>query len=255
MVVPLPPTDHIVGLDLGQSSDYTALAVLERSFRYTDETLSEFIADYAVRHLKRWQLKTPYNVIIDEVVKLVASPPLDNPRLAVDQTGVGAAVVDLLRAAEPKAMLRPVLITAGHQITETNGEKHVPKKELVSTLQVLLQSRRLRVAPLPERELLVKELLAFKVKITLSANETFEAWRERDHDDMVLAVALAAWLGEQEGAVAYEIGVWGIADRGGVPGVDPTRGPPLTENQRAYRERNWRSHRDGRQHFGYRDYS
>jgi hypothetical protein len=27
----------------------------------------------------------------------------------------------------------------------------------------------------------------------------FESWRERDHDDLVLAVALAAWLAEQAG--------------------------------------------------------
>ncbi len=36
----------------------------------------------------------------------------------------------------------------------------------------------------------------FKVKITTSANETFGAWREGQHDDMVLSVAMAAWLGE-----------------------------------------------------------
>jgi hypothetical protein len=43
----------------------------------------------------------------------------------------------------------------------------------------------------------VKELESFRVKITASAHETFEAWRERDHDDLVLAVALAAWVGQQ----------------------------------------------------------
>jgi hypothetical protein len=44
---------------------------------------------------------------------------------------------------------------------------------------------------------LVTELRAFKVKITAAANETFESWRERDHDDLVLAVALACWLGQR----------------------------------------------------------
>jgi hypothetical protein len=34
------------------------------------------------------------------------------------------------------------------------------------------------------------------VKITEELNETFESWRERDHDDLVLAVALAAWAAE-----------------------------------------------------------
>jgi hypothetical protein len=90
-----------------------------------------------------------------------------------------------------------VLITSGHTIHFENGAWHVPKKELVSVLQVLLQSGRLKIANLPERELLVKELLAFQVKITTAANETFEAWRERDHDDLVLATALACWWGEK----------------------------------------------------------
>ena len=42
-------------------------------------------------------------------------------------------------------------------------------------------------------------MATFTTKITTSANETYEAWRERDHDDMVLAVALAIWLGEKYG--------------------------------------------------------
>jgi hypothetical protein len=42
---------------------------------------------------------------------------------------------------------------------------------------------------------LAEELAAFRVKITLAGNETFEAWRERDHDDLVLAVAMALYLG------------------------------------------------------------
>ncbi len=70
--------------------------------------------------------------------------------------------------------------------------------ELVSVLQVLFQSRRLQVARrLPMASVLVKELENFRVKITVNANETFESWRERDHDDLVLAVAMATWLGER----------------------------------------------------------
>jgi hypothetical protein len=50
---------------------------------------------------------------------------------------------------------------------------------------------------LPEAENLAHELSSFKVKVNVnSGKETFESWRERDHDDLVLAVALAAWLGE-----------------------------------------------------------
>jgi hypothetical protein len=32
-----------------------------------------------------------------------------------------------------------------------------------------------------------------RVKITASGNEQYGAWREGEHDDLVLAVALACW--------------------------------------------------------------
>jgi hypothetical protein len=140
----------------------------------------------------------PQTTIVSDVVKLVQTPPLAEPLLAIDQTGVGVAVVDQFRQAQPRARLVPILITGGHEITWEGGAGHVPNKELVSSIQVLFQARRLKVANVPERETLVKELINFRVKITISANETFEAWRERDHDDMVLAVALAAWLAEDQ---------------------------------------------------------
>jgi hypothetical protein len=42
---------------------------------------------------------------------------------------------------------------------------------------------------------LAEELGLFRVKVTAAANETFEAWWERDHDDLVLALALALYAG------------------------------------------------------------
>jgi hypothetical protein len=36
------------------------------------------------------------------------------------------------------------------------------------------------------------------VKINIStAHDSYEAWREGDHDDLVLSVALACWAGER----------------------------------------------------------
>ena len=37
------------------------------------------------------------------------------------------------------------------------------------------------------------------MKISISGNDTFEAWREKDHDDTVLAVCLACWYAEYHG--------------------------------------------------------
>ncbi len=36
------------------------------------------------------------------------------------------------------------------------------------------------------------------MKITVAGNDTYEAWRESDHDDLVLAAAMAAWYGEKK---------------------------------------------------------
>jgi hypothetical protein len=72
----------------------------------------------------------------------------------------------------------------------------VPKRDLVSAVQVLLQNRRLRVAEsLREAETLKRELLNFRVKIDpRTAHDSYSHWREGDHDDLVLAVSMAAWF-------------------------------------------------------------
>jgi hypothetical protein len=63
---------------------------------------------------------------------------------------------------------------------------------------VLLQKRRLQVAhALPAAAVLVNELENFRTTVSLAKNDSFESWREGPHDDLVFAVALAAWLGEQ----------------------------------------------------------
>ena len=70
------------------------------------------------------------------------------------------------------------------------------KIELVSVLQVLLQSRRLRIAGgLEHAATLEEELRTFRVKT--AANETFESWHERDHDEILMALGVAVWHAEK----------------------------------------------------------
>jgi hypothetical protein len=189
-------------VDLGQVNDFTAIAVLERPLVSLEEALDRRLPSYALRHLQRLPLGTPYPTVVQSVVSLLGSAFLSGCTLVIDQTGVGRAVVDMLFNAlngRVSCMFFPITITAGHEVTCSESNRlHVPKKELVGTLQLLLQTRRLQVArTLPEAGVLVKELENFRVKVTAARNETFESWREGQHDDLVLAVALAAWMGEQ----------------------------------------------------------
>jgi hypothetical protein len=49
---------------------------------------------------------------------------------------------------------------------------------------------------------LVRELENFKVKVNIhTAHDSYETWRESDHDDLVLALALAFWWAEQRPAL------------------------------------------------------
>ena len=57
----------------------------------------------------------------------------------------------------------------------------------------------------PEAALLVQELLNFQVKVTTAGNDTYGVWREGQHDDLVLATAVALWFGER---VGDGFGIW-----------------------------------------------
>lgn len=189
---------YIAGLDLGQAQDYTALAIVER---FGDKPENY---DFHCRHLQRWTLRTPYPAIVLDTVKIMNSPEMQRgegrPVLAVDATGVGAPVLDLFKREKMHASLKPIQITGGNEVTQENGVYRVPKRDLVSTVQVLLQNGRFKIAAsLPEASTLRRELENFQVKINNNAHDTYGAWREGTHDDLVLAAALCLWYPKGSG--------------------------------------------------------
>jgi len=147
----------------------------------------------SVRHLERLPLGTSYPTIVQRVAALLASPPLmGDAVLIVDGTGVGAAVVDDFRLA--LRSLIDVTITGGTNTTFEPPDRYkVPKRDLVSALESLVQADRLKIASaLPEVPTLVNELLNFQVSTTEAANDRYEG-RSGVHDDLVLAVAMGCW--------------------------------------------------------------
>jgi hypothetical protein len=177
-------SSYIVGLDLGQKRDYSAIAILQvidRTFQQRDPVTWEHQRDVCVRlpYLERVELGTPYPDVVAHIQQLMADARLHDSTLVVDATGVGAPVVDLLRQADLPCRLMPVTITGGEQDSPVRGGYHVPKRELITGLQVLVQQGRLQI---PRRLLLaeafVKELVGMK---------------EGSRDDLALATSLAWW--------------------------------------------------------------
>jgi hypothetical protein len=200
-----------VGLDIGQSQDHTALAVCEQ--------VGKEPHSYHLRHARRFELGTPYPEVAEEMAGLMRRDELTctevtkqrsghtietrrrerPPTLIVDATGVGRPIVEML--GEKGLSPASIWITGGDSVTVDGSEHRVPKRELASTVQALLQSARLRFAEdLPFREVLKEELKKFRAKINLDTGEaSFEHWRERDTDDLVLALACALWYAEHVG--------------------------------------------------------
>ena len=194
--------DYFIGLDLGQARDHTAIAVLERteiSLGQSPVTFSPIIEKRrSFRHLERLPLGLDYPSIVEHVRELVQRPELaqSTTTLVVDATGVGRPVVDLLRRAGLPCRLMPVTITGGDKETCESGMWHVPKRDLIAGMVVLFQRGGVEICGhLPESETLAAELGNMRIKVSLSGQDTYGAWREGEHDDLVLAAALACWRG------------------------------------------------------------
>jgi len=189
---PTPPPDrYYVGWDVGQSQDYSAIAVLKKAQ-----------GRYTVAYLARLPLGMSYPDQLAQVKALMHRKPLDKAQvtLAVDATGVGKPVVDLAA----KEGLSPVSVSIHGGDTATWDDKRteakVPKKDLVSTLVILAQCGAVKIAQgLQHGDLLAKELSDYQIKINPNtANVSFGNGREAEHDDLVLSVAIPLWVGEYQ---------------------------------------------------------
>jgi hypothetical protein len=220
MPVSYPPQIRFyVGLDLGQSGDPCALAVLQRTISRGAFDAAAFapreVVRFEVRFLERWRLGTPYPEVVarvGEVLENLCQRFLTaDVELLFDRTGVGRAVGDLLfalpvfrrqRGAGCGAVrLEPVTLTHGQAVTVSPGGEGVglPKRDLVSAAVVLFQSGLLLIAEaLPDRSVLVNELVNFRVKVSAAGSDTYgNDGKNAKHDDYVTAVALPAWAAQR----------------------------------------------------------
>jgi len=196
----------ILGCDLGKVRDYTALCAIERWQEYCNwpyEHHENGECQYRLVYLERFPLNTDYDDQI-EYTKLIYDDAIDRyedknikPELIIDATGPGLPMYDHF-----KKVIRGVkgaYFTNGHDVNQEGGVYYIPKKHLATNLQIILQGKRLKFGRnIKETKTLKKELMNFQYKFNeQTGNTTFEHWRERDHDDCVLAVAIALWYSEK----------------------------------------------------------
>jgi hypothetical protein len=191
---------YYLGLDLGQRQDFSAIAVVERRERQSSAFAPPELDSLAVRLLERVPLGTPYPEVVDRVRTIAQMQELrGHCCVAVDATGVGAPVVDLLRSAGIGCEICAVTITGGEKAQSSGSwagvtRWSVPKQDLIAGMQVLLEKRELRIAHgLRTRGDLVRELLDMRATTVRGGRVRIGADGCGEHDDLVIAVALACW--------------------------------------------------------------
>ena len=235
----------IVGVDVGQKVDPTAIVVAEAVRRertpargwtlprglgalnlVTGEQVryapAEVETVFVARHLERLPLGTGYPAVAARVAGVCRNlherwkgqaRPFPGRWLFVnvDATGVGAPVVELVQAAVAglPLVLTAATFTHGDRVEGRYGDRagmRVGKAHLVSRLQVLFQTGRVELPQdHPEAAAMLRELLDYEIRIDDDAHDRYGAFRVGAHDDLVTALGLAV-LAEP----------WAERDRGSV---------------------------------------
>jgi hypothetical protein len=178
-----------IGLDLGQKRDHTAVVVVERIDHKRAFAGSAF-EKLAVRYAERLPLGMPYPAIVARIREIVrCNDLLGKCVLAVDATGVGAPVVDMLRAAQLGCSVSAFVITGGDY---SSGDA-ISKRDLMAEVLLLLEQRLLEIGKLKEGARLMKELTDIRLASHGLGRYRVGADGVGEHDDLAIALALACW--------------------------------------------------------------
>lgn len=157
-----------------------------------------------VRFVERMPLGTPYPRVVERVRRIVSSQELlGQCVLAVDAGGVGAPVVDMLRAARLGCSMTGYMITGG----ERSAGESVTKRDLLAEVQVLMEGGKLTIGNVGELGRLTKELMDVRIITGMNGRRRMGADRSGEHDDLVIALALACWKANAGGrGGGYSVG-------------------------------------------------
>jgi DNA-binding Lrp family transcriptional regulator len=208
----------VIGVDLGQAYDYTAIVAVERvkittfdSWRQAplkqkidlNNPLSEIepvfntSREYHVRLIERARLGVSYADIVKYILNLVNREGIKEKKaiIALDASGVGRAVFDMLDEAGIKHV-KAITVTGGEKITDDDPYYNVPKSELASLVKGLFGRKIIKITKgINDADALTRELENFVIKKTQAGHVQYEAGS--GHDDLVSALSLACFIAQE----------------------------------------------------------
>jgi hypothetical protein len=190
--------DAIIAAYIGQPHEPGGLVLVERietltgefdglRKRWNTETV------YRVRQIERPEPGTRLTDVADRVGELCSGFSGGRLTLLVNVTACGRPPVDLLIERRLKPI--PIISTQSDVARRGKGSVHVPAKEMVSSLSILMAERRLQ-APrdAANADTLAEQLREFRAKP--KPKPTNEPWRQEETGELVGALMMAVWWGE-----------------------------------------------------------
>jgi hypothetical protein len=186
-----------IGIDFAARRDFTAIVAVQETVQpgdTWDRGWKQVLLPpkRVVRLAQRLRRGIDYTAIRDHIVELARHPSLVDASVWADQTGVGLAVISMLR--EQGVALNGVIMTGGDRPSQpAHDEWRVPKSVLIETLNVAMSSGELRFAhDLKDLPALRQQMADFQVELTQSGRLTANAV-SGSHDDYVIALALTTF--------------------------------------------------------------
>ncbi|HKM07755.1 MAG TPA: hypothetical protein VJ869_12295 [Sphaerochaeta sp.] len=194
--------DFCLSQDLGKIGDYHGQILTETKMKVRGRTAMArgwdedshqdvMYPEIIVKWIDRNQ--DSYDKLIDDTLMRMQKVEIyENCWHVVDATGVGIPTIDFMR----RNGLTPIgiWITGGHSVNSQDYGYTVPKLELINTLQLAFSSGMLKIAQGVNQEYLNQILHEFQVfKDKKATSGKMEAWRESDHDDLVMSLAINVW--------------------------------------------------------------
>lgn len=195
-----------VGVDLGKRQDFTAVAVVEECVwaegrRNPVDYAPVIQKTFSLRYTERVAKGTQYLRVVDKLRTMLESEAMrhDPVVLALDATGVGEPVFEMLQKMAYEVMKRRtqwlnlagIVFTTGQKSHWDNFLCFVPKSTLMTGMALVFEKKLLKIGRgLPGTTELLRELRGMR----RSLSEGRERWNGvGEHDDMVMALALALW--------------------------------------------------------------